>query len=282
MQKYLFLYSRINRSDNRFYDFVPYKYGCFSFVANNDINVLAGQGYVSIDDSPDQERRYTLLHEMNFARELDMFDAAAVRKLCETYGSMSQDELIAETYRKYPFTAINSQIKEKLLNQEELASVNRQKSRMLNNEPALMTMGYEGLSVEKYMTTLIQSGIKVLCDVRKNAYSQKYGFCKKTLMAACEGLGIKYIHIPDLGIESDFRKDLDSQAAYDSLFEQYEKTVLVRNGQSLSVIRNLIKSEGRVCLLCFEKDPRQCHRTRIANALMAFPNADYKYIPMVI
>ncbi len=66
----------------------------------------------------------------------------------------------------------------------------------------------------------------MLCDVRKNAYSQKYGFSKSQLQKACEGVGISYIHMPELGINSDKRQHLISQSDYDLLFEDYEKNTL--------------------------------------------------------
>ena len=67
------------------------------------------------------------------------------------------------------------------------------------------------------------------CVMFENAYSQKYGFSKTQLTKACEGVGIEYIHIPELGIESDKRKDLKSQEDYDTLFEDYENTTLKNN-----------------------------------------------------
>lgn len=282
LQKYLFLYSRMNRSDHKFFDFVPYKYGCFSFVANNDLNILATQGYISIEDDQNSERRYKLLHNMGSCRDLDIFETSYVKDICSKYGALTQDELIAETYRSYPYTAINSIIKERLLNSDELERVSRQKERTQSNEPILMTLGYEGISLEKYLNTLIQSGIRVLCDVRKNAYSQKYGFCKKTLQTACEGIGIQYVHVPELGIDSDYRKNLKCQQDYDDLFDLYESTILKNNAYYLLEVRKLITKYDRLCLLCFEKDPRQCHRTRIATALMQLPDANYQYLPMIM
>ena len=35
MQKYLYIFTRIG--GEKIYDFVPYKYGCFSFQANQDL-----------------------------------------------------------------------------------------------------------------------------------------------------------------------------------------------------------------------------------------------------
>ena len=47
--------------------------------------------------------------------------------------------------------------------------------------------------------------IGLLCDVRKNPLSRKFGFSKKKLKHITETVGIKYVHIPELGIESDKR-----------------------------------------------------------------------------
>lgn len=40
------IYTRTN--DNKIYDFVPYRYGCFSFEANKDIVSLSKEGYILI------------------------------------------------------------------------------------------------------------------------------------------------------------------------------------------------------------------------------------------
>ena len=42
MQKYLFIYTRIG--GEKLYDFVPYKYGCFSFQANQYLVSLSKNG----------------------------------------------------------------------------------------------------------------------------------------------------------------------------------------------------------------------------------------------
>jgi uncharacterized protein (DUF488 family) len=105
----------------------------------------------------------------------------------------------------------------------------------------------------------------------------KYGFSKAILQKACEGVGIKYIHIPELGIESEQRQTLNTQHDYDVLFERYEQTTLRNNWKYLLGVREIISQHGRVCLTCFEKDPKQCHRTRVAQALMRLPNIDYKF-----
>ena len=76
--------------------------------------------------------------------------------------------------------------------------------------------------------------------------------------------------------ESDFRKDLKTQDDYDCLFLQYERTTLAKNTEQLKTLRKVVDEGGRVALTCFEKDFRQCHRSRIAKWLMLMPDVQYK------
>lgn len=281
MQKYLFLFTRLAGGEP-VYDFLPHRYGCFSFVANNDIHAMAHQGYLSIDEMPNQESRYTLTHDLAVFNQLDIFQQQAVSQVVSEYGSLSQDELIALTYRRWPVTAINSIIKERLLTPDELAKVNQMKQRYVNHEPRLMALGYEGISIDKYMRLLIANGVTVLCDVRKNAFSQKYGFSLVTLKTACDAIGVRYLHVPQLGIESGKRQALRTQDDYDRLFDEYERTTLSENAPSLTMIREIIEDGNRVCLLCFERDPRQCHRTRVAQAIVSLPDVKFSYSPILV
>lgn len=267
LQKYLFLVTRLQ--DEKSFCFVPFKYGCFSFQANQDMSTLETYGYVTIGN-----REYSLSDKQRgFINQVTLFDQNHIYDVYSKFGSLSQDDLIKYTYVTYPFYAINSSIATELLNYEELQKVNAQRRSKV--EKQLFTIGYEGVSLEQYINKLIIEDIHVLCDVRKNAYSQKYGFSKSQLEKACNGVGIEYIHVPNLGIASDKRQDLRSQKDYDLLFSDYERTVLPYQKSSLDYIYNLIENKRRVALTCFEKDPKQCHRTRIANALMKYTNRNY-------
>lgn len=270
-QKLLFLLTR--SQEKKSFDFVPYKYGSYSFQAGQDLHTMAGQNFLQIIDKPGGSE--ILLKSMpGEASGLTLMDSAIIETLRAKYGSLSQDELIKYTYIKYPFYAIRSVMAKHLLSQEELSIVHAQDRHY--DEPALFTLGYEGLSLEKYINKLLINDVRVLCDVRKNAYSQKYGFTKGTLKMACEGVGIKYVHVPQLGIESEERQDLKTQADYDRLFERYEATTLKRNWESLLQVREIIRANGRVVLTCFEADPKQCHRSRVAKALMTLQDRDYQ------
>lgn len=271
LQKLLFLFDRMREGRDTIYDFVPFKYGCYSFQAHQDVLTLAKYGYLSLKE--DNSALITLIPGKKIEKNIDMFDASSISELKNKYAMMDERELIKYTYVNYPFYAINSIIASDFLSDEELKKIDSQ--RRTRPEAVLFTIGYEGISLENYIKKLIVNDIHVLCDVRKNAYSQKFGFSKKILQEACKGVSIEYIHIPQLGIESEYRKELNTQADYDALFAVYEKKSLKDNWDYLLQVRDIIEEHNRVALTCFEHNPIQCHRGRVAKYLMQLPDIQY-------
>lgn len=272
LQKYLFLFTRNQEIPS--FDFIPYKYGCFSYQANQDILTMQKYGYVEIIEK-EKGRLISLQNGKPIFPLLIESDQIKLKETKNRFEHFTQTELIRFTYQKYPYYAINSSIAQDLLTVTELKIVEQQ--RVNKSEQQLFSIGYEGISLETYINKLIQNDVHVLCDVRKNAFSQKYGFSKNQLQKACEGVGIQYVHIPELGIESEKRQTLNSQKDYDILFEQYEHTTLKEKKEYIFKIKQIIETEKRVALTCFEKDPVQCHRTRIIKVLMNLPEIKYSY-----
>ena len=140
---------------------------------------------------------------------------------------------------------------------------------------ALFTIGYEGISLEEYLNRLIKNNVKLLVDVRKNPLSQKYGFSKSSLTRYCGNLGIDYIHIPEVGIDSSKRRELNSQADYDELFKEYCETILLDTTAIQKTMVELLERYKRIALTCFEAETCQCHRTHLAEKLKNSPNFKY-------
>ena len=270
-QKYLFLFMQESFFESELYEFAPYRYGCFSFKANKDIRALEKQGYVTEID-----KKLYKLQGYGYIDSLDVFEREQLMQFKIKFGSRSQTDLVRYVYVNYPFFAIRSKMAKDVLTDEEYNNIQKFAEKFKNNEPMLFTIGYEGISLEKYIMRLIKEDIHVLVDVRKNAYSMKYGFSKSILSKACENVGITYLHMPELGIESEFRRDLKKQEDYEKLFLQYECTTLKKNKEQLSALKQVVDEGGRVALTCFEKDFRQCHRSRIAKQLMLMPDVQYK------
>ena len=258
-QKYLFLI--LNRINNKYYSFVPYKYGSFSFESYNDRRNLIRLNYLV-----DNENKWILHKNTNFLSEMNLLDQKAIFTIKKKYEKISKAKLLHELYSDYPYYAINSQIKSKAnLNHEEKISI-------LNNQPSqkekcLFTIGYEGRSIDAYINLLIKNNIKILCDVRKNPLSRKYGFTKQSLKKITSSLGIKYVHIPELGIDSKLRKNLNTRKDYQKLFASYKTSLLPSNKEALNTIMSLINAQKRVALTCFEFESDLCHRHCISSAL---------------
>jgi hypothetical protein len=258
-QKVLFLYCQEPES-NKPFDFVPYKYGAFSFTSYADQRKLIAHGLIE-----DDEQQWKLTSKASEVIEQDMILSAFV----ESLGSIRGDDLVADTYRRFPFYATRSEIAHRVLKgeTEALNRIKAEKSKA-DSQP-LQTIGYEGHSLESYLNALLRAGVTLLCDVRRNPMSRKYGFAKSTLSNACNGVGIRYEHLPELGIPSDQRQDLQTQADYDALFAEYEREWLPKQTESLKIVQGWMEAGERVALTCFEHLPHQCHRHCVAEALEA-------------
>ncbi len=271
LQKYLFLYTSIHEK-NKSYEFVPYKYGCFSFQSYADKRKFTDRNIIKEKDAWEFEDNLDL--DFNSLVSFSMLDK--INSFTKKYKKLKGDELVHFVYKNYPYYAINSEIAPRIMNNEEIEAIDSNKPK--NNEYCFFTIGYEGQSFEAYLNDLIKNNVKILCDVRKNPISRKYGFSKKTLSTTLERLGIKYLHIPELGIESASRKTLKIEDDYKNLFKEYERTTLSENQESVMKLQALLEKYGRVAITCFEADHNMCHRNCVANALIKLPNWQYDVI----
>jgi uncharacterized protein (DUF488 family) len=262
-QKYLFLFAQEFEKQPSF-DFVPYKYGCFSFQSYADKRRLVEIGALVDDEN------WRLKDDFI---QGDLFNDEAFERFYKKYSSLKGDSLVQDVYRRYPYYAIKSEIAARLMDTQELACITA--SSPTAKKPCLFTIGYEGSSFEGYLNRLIKNNVKTLVDVRRNPLSRKYGFSKKTLSETVLKLGIDYVHIPELGISSDQRQELNTQADYDRLFAAYEKNELKKNKAALNQLFEIVKDRKRVAITCFEAHECMCHRGRVAKALQLLPDWEY-------
>jgi uncharacterized protein (DUF488 family) len=189
-----------------------------------------------------------------------------VTEFARANGRLKGDALVAGTYRRFPYYATRSEIARTVLKGDEGAL-----RQIADMQPArqsgLFTIGYEGLSLEGYLNRLLQAGVTLLCDVRRNPLSRKYGFSKRTLAHGCAGVGIRYEHLPELGIDSVERQGLETQADYDALFIRYKRDLLPNQGPGIAAIAAWVRSGEAVALTCYEHQPSQCHRHCVAEAV---------------
>lgn len=257
-QKILFLLTESQRS--RSFDFIPYHYGCYSFQANAELKVLARNGHLK-----DEDNTWKIESRENWLEQLEEYDRSNLLAVVNEFGSWTKDKLIYWTYTQHPYYSINSEIAHEHLNEHEMTF--RETARPSVRGRMLFTTGYEGISLESYLNRLIKEGVKLLCDVRKNPVSMKYGFSRKTLEKACAGVRIEYRHIPELGIDGEMRKKLLTKDDYDRLFDIYNRDLLPIAVKQQNEVLELVNRFERVALTCFESNPRFCHRSHLASAL---------------
>jgi uncharacterized protein (DUF488 family) len=227
----------------KFYGFVPYKFGPYSFELFRDLETLEKDGIIETDDNS--------VKFISGDVELHKDTSTIIDYYIEETASLDDKDLVKYTYKRYPEYTIFSQIEKK--------------KNYRRDKTGIMTMGYEGLSIDEFMMKLIDDKINVLVDVRNNPWSMKYGFTGKSLNILCEKIGIKYLGMPEVGIPGELRKNLKSKDDYDALFKRYRKFIAKKDRELDTLLQ--IGKQKKIALMCFEKDPEMCHRTILAEEL---------------
>ena len=267
LQKLLFLLTL--QQEKSQYHFVPYKYGCYSYSANADLTTMVTKGFLE-----ESKKHFKRLDNKDYLIQVNSDDLNYLHQVKTEFGKLSAKALMRYTYLNYPFYAIKSEVAPDVLDKEELKVV--ESAKPTSSSTILYTIGYEGISLEEYLVRLLKNNVKVLVDVRRNPLSMKYGFSKSRLKRYCANLGIKYQHIPEVGIESAQRQTLNNQSDYDKLFSKYRQQKLTKTIEVQKEILNLLKVNKRIALTCFEANICQCHRKHLAESIAKLPGFNFK------
>ena len=131
----------------------------------------------------------------------------------------------------------------------------------------VFTIGYEGLDPERLRDALTSAGVARLADVRAVANSRKRGFSKGALGRFLVESGLAYDHLRALGTPKSGRQA--ARANDPALMRRiYCEEVLdtADGGLALDALVDLA-GDAPTCLLCFERDPRLCHRRVLTERL---------------
>ncbi|WP_380872279.1 hypothetical protein ACFB49_32240 [Sphingomonas sp. DBB INV C78] len=130
----------------------------------------------------------------------------------------------------------------------------------------IFTIGYEGTTQPDFIATLKAAGVEQLIDVRAVPLSRKPGFSKNVLAARLKEAGISYVHLKALGTPPEGREAARKgdhaglERVYAGQLELPE--AMVQAAQMLEMA-----AEKPSALLCFERDPQQCHRSLLLAAV---------------
>jgi len=127
----------------------------------------------------------------------------------------------------------------------------------------LFTVGYEQAKPAAVLGELKRAKIELLVDTRAVAASRKPGFSKRQLAAALEEQSIGYLHLQKLGTPAEGRAAARGGDT-DALWRICDKHIRGAEAQNeLRELIALIKTGKRIALLCYCRDPKTCHRSRI-------------------
>ena len=249
--KWAFLFGEEYAQPNigAFYQFVPYKYGPYSFLLWHELTTLARDGVISFGP----ENQIVLALASAEHRELAPKYHVCTQRFWSDYGELQLDELLNAVYLRYPWFASNSVLRPRRACGRPAV-------------PAIYTAGYGGGHVDGFLNHLLRKGIRRVVDVRHNPCSRHYGFHGHTLSRLCGSVGIGYEHFPELGVPPLWRQDLTSPEAVDRVLARYADERLLGQDALLRRLAGLFRTVPSV-LICQEADPKQCHRSRLVEEL---------------
>lgn len=129
----------------------------------------------------------------------------------------------------------------------------------------IFTLGYEGLSPERFASILNEAGVEHVCDARELPLSRKRGFSKSAMSQLLASHGIKYEHVRSLGCPRPIRnryKATGDWSEYTVSFARY----LSEQSRALADLA-VVSRAMKTCIICFEANPDQCHRKFVAAAI---------------
>src|SRR4051812_6138525 len=139
---------------------------------------------------------------------------------------------------------------------------------MRSPTPHLVSVGYEGRSVDELVSELVASHVDVLVDVRLTPLSRKRGLSKRLLAAALAEVGIDYVHHRALGNPRDNRTGF--RAGDTASVARFRDDVLATADAERAISHVLELLGGAVvALLCFEREHASCHRHLVVEQLGA-------------
>lgn len=225
-----------------FYHFFAYKQGPFSHLCFDDLRKLRDNKLIDNEEITITEAGKTVLNEMGMEHK------PTIKTMLKSFSD--ENKITDYVYQKYPEYTIKSELIE-------------QKPKKA--EPGFFTIGYEGKDIDQFLNVLVSNQIELLIDIRKNPFSMNFIYIKDALMKKLKDVSIDYLHIPELGIESEDRKNLNTKEDYERLFVRYRQGLPIREVYINRIIE--LGTAKRVALLCFEADSNFCHRGEVAKLI---------------
>ena len=130
----------------------------------------------------------------------------------------------------------------------------------------IFTIGYEATTMAEFLAALQDAGVKRVIDVRALPLSRRPGFSKSPLRAALAEAGIDYVHLKALGTPADGRSA--ARAGKQEVLERiYAGQLDLPEAMVQAEQMRELAEEMPSALLCYEREPAQCHRSLLLAAV---------------
>jgi uncharacterized protein (DUF488 family) len=121
------------------------------------------------------------------------------------------------------------------------------------------------------------AGVSLLLDVRELPQSRRPGFSKRTLSEALAEAGIAYRHVrqlgdPKAGRDAARRGDMGQFRAIFGAHMELEESRAAVAEVAADVERET------VALMCYERAPKDCHRSIVAQRIQAVVSAEVVHL----
>ncbi len=115
----------------------------------------------------------------------------------------------------------------------------------------------------------------MLLDIRELPISRRKGFSKTPLSQALTAAGIHYQHERALGAPRAVRHRLREDKDFRRYFNGFREYLATQEMLLDQLARTLT---GRVALLCFERNPAECHRSVVVAAIARRLKMDFRHL----
>jgi uncharacterized protein (DUF488 family) len=146
----------------------------------------------------------------------------------------------------------------------------------------IATIGIYGWTLERFLAALRSADVRAVLDVRqrRGVRGPEYAWANSLrVQAALENAGIEYQHHKELAPTTDLREVQYADDARQGigkrsrveLAPEYRRRYLeeILDAVDLGKLVHELPAQGLGALMCVERDPEACHRSLIAERLVA-------------
>jgi uncharacterized protein (DUF488 family) len=134
----------------------------------------------------------------------------------------------------------------------------------------ILTLGHSTRPIDQFLTLLSAHRVTTLVDIRtipQSRHNPQFG--QAALASALEGRGIAYRHMPSLGGLRRPRPDSLNTAWRNASFRGYADYMQTPAFEAAIEDVIVVSTDRVIALMCAEAVPWRCHRSLVADALIA-------------